>query len=181
MARTGAETTVVFDAAEPDQPGPWSSAPRGVKVLFSPPGVIADDVIRDLVAAEPPGRTVVVVTDDQEVAGDARARRRPGRVGRRPGRAARARLRPVRRLARPDRLSVVAVRVPDMTTRIDCDTCVVRGLACHDCVVTVLLGPPPELTFDDDECRALDVLAAGRPGAAAAAGAAVASPEIESA
>ena len=48
-----------------------------------------------------------------------------------------------------------------MTTRIDCDTCVVRGLACHDCVVTVLLGPPPELTFDDDERRALDVLAGG--------------------
>jgi hypothetical protein len=45
-----------------------------------------------------------------------------------------------------------------MTTRIDCDTCVVRGLACGDCVVTVLLGPPPELTFDDDACRALDVL-----------------------
>ena len=35
------------------------------------------------------------------------------------------------------------------------------GPACHDCVVTVLLGPPPELTFDDDDCRALDVLAAG--------------------
>jgi hypothetical protein len=35
----------------------------------------------------------------------------------------------------------------------------VRGLACHDCVVTVLLGPPPELTIDDDERRALDVLA----------------------
>jgi len=48
-----------------------------------------------------------------------------------------------------------------MTTRIDCDTCTVRGLACHDCVVTVLLGPPDELTFDDDETRALDVLAAG--------------------
>ena len=47
------------------------------------------------------------------------------------------------------------------TTRIDCDTCLVRGLACHDCVVTVLLGPPPELTIDDDEARALDVLAAG--------------------
>ena len=44
-------------------------------------------------------------------------------------------------------------------TRIDCDTCLVRGLACHDCVVTVLLGPPPELTIDDDELRALDVLA----------------------
>jgi hypothetical protein len=46
-----------------------------------------------------------------------------------------------------------------MSVRIDCDTCEVRGLACHDCVVTVLLGPPPELTFDDDEQRALDVLA----------------------
>ena len=48
-----------------------------------------------------------------------------------------------------------------MTTRIDCDTCVVRGLACHDCVVTVLLGPPPELTIDEEERRALDVLAEG--------------------
>ena len=51
-----------------------------------------------------------------------------------------------------------------MTTHIDCDTCVVRGLACHDCVVTVLLGPPPELaplTIDDEERRALDILADG--------------------
>ncbi|MCW2758500.1 MAG: hypothetical protein JWO46_2246 [Nocardioidaceae bacterium] len=46
-----------------------------------------------------------------------------------------------------------------MSVRIDCDTCLVRGLSCHDCVVTVLLGPPPELAFDDDEQRALDVLA----------------------
>ena len=45
-----------------------------------------------------------------------------------------------------------------MTTRIDCDSCLVRGLACHDCMVTVLLGPPPELTFDDDERRALEAL-----------------------
>jgi hypothetical protein len=58
-------------------------------------------------------------------------------------------------------MSVGADSVIGMTTRIDCDTCVVRGLACHDCVVTVLLGPPPELTFDDDERRALDVLAQG--------------------
>ena len=56
---------------------------------------------------------------------------------------------------------MVPVSVFPMTTRIDCDTCVVRGLACHDCVVTVLLGPPPELTFDDEEQRCLDVLAAG--------------------
>ena len=58
-------------------------------------------------------------------------------------------------------LSEVLVTLGDMTTRIDCDTCMVRGLACHDCVVTVLLGPPPELEFDDEERRALDVLADG--------------------
>lgn len=58
-------------------------------------------------------------------------------------------------------LSVRDVNVGTMTTRIDCDSCLVRGLACHDCVVTVLLGPPPELTFDDDERRALEALAAG--------------------
>ena len=55
---------------------------------------------------------------------------------------------------------MVAATVVTMTTRIDCDTCVVRGLACHDCVVTVLLGPPPELTIDDEERRALEALAA---------------------
>jgi hypothetical protein len=57
-------------------------------------------------------------------------------------------------------LSVVPATVPDMT-RIDCDSCTVRGLHCHDCVVTVLLGPPPELSLDDDGARALDVLAQG--------------------
>jgi len=46
-----------------------------------------------------------------------------------------------------------------MSVHIDCDSCLVRGLACHDCVVTVLMGPPPELGFADDEQRALDVLA----------------------
>jgi hypothetical protein len=46
-----------------------------------------------------------------------------------------------------------------MSVRIDCDSCLVRGLSCHDCVVTVLLGPPPELSFDNEEQRALEVLA----------------------
>ncbi|MGZ4451334.1 MAG: NYN domain-containing protein [Nocardioides sp.] len=72
VARTGAETTVVFDAAT--VPGAAArhvaGAPRGVRVLFSPPGVIADDVIRDLVAAEPAGRVLLVVSDDQAVARD---------------------------------------------------------------------------------------------------------------
>lgn len=69
VARTRVDVTVVFDAAETDHRPPVH-APRGVKVLFSPRGVIADDVLRDLVAAEPAGRVVVVVTDDRAVAGD---------------------------------------------------------------------------------------------------------------
>jgi len=69
VARVGAETTVVFDAAS-SASRPVVNAPRGVKVLFSPEGVIADDVIRELVAAEPPGRVVIVVSSDQEVARD---------------------------------------------------------------------------------------------------------------
>ena len=71
VARTGAETTVVFDAAA-STTRTAMPAPRGVKVAFSPPGVIADDVVRQLVAAEPRGRVVVVVSDDQEVARDVR-------------------------------------------------------------------------------------------------------------
>ena len=39
---------------------------------------------------------------------------------------------------------------------IDCDTCVARGVACRDCVVTVLLQRPPvPLELDDAEQRAI--------------------------
>lgn len=69
VARSGAETTVVFDAAE-STTRTAMPAPRGVRVVFSPEGVIADDVIRQLVAVEPRGRVVVVVTGDQAVARD---------------------------------------------------------------------------------------------------------------
>lgn len=54
---------------------------------------------------------------------------------------------------------------------IDCDTCAVRGAACHDCVVTVFLDLPGRATegahsegfvaLDPAEARALDALAAG--------------------
>jgi hypothetical protein len=40
---------------------------------------------------------------------------------------------------------------------IDCDNCAVRGAACQDCVVTVLLGVPK--TLRDDERAALEALA----------------------
>jgi len=65
-ARTGVEITVVFDGAAVVAV-PITNC-RGVRVLFSDPGVLADDVIRDLVAAEPRGRPVVVVTSDRAVA-----------------------------------------------------------------------------------------------------------------
>ena len=71
VARTNAEATVVFDAAA-SEARPVVASPRGVRVVFSPVGVIADDVIRDLVAAEPAGRVVVVVTEDRELADDVR-------------------------------------------------------------------------------------------------------------
>jgi predicted RNA-binding protein with PIN domain len=41
-----------------------------VRVVFSPEGVIADDVIRQYVAVEPIGRVVVVATSDRAVAED---------------------------------------------------------------------------------------------------------------
>ncbi len=41
---------------------------------------------------------------------------------------------------------------------IDCDTCTVRGEACGDCVVALLIGPPPAL--NNEEQRAIEVLAA---------------------
>ena len=67
-ARTSAEVTVVFDGAAVATSRPIV---RGVRVLFSPPGVQADDVIADLVRAEPTGRVVIVVSTDRRVADDA--------------------------------------------------------------------------------------------------------------
>jgi hypothetical protein len=42
----------------------------------------------------------------------------------------------------------------------DCDTCTVRGDACCDCVMTVLLDVPPDgVEIDDDEHAAIGTLA----------------------
>ena len=48
-------------------------------------------------------------------------------------------------------------RSPTEPVVIDCDDCAVRGAACSDCVVSVLLGVPT--TLFDDECAALENLA----------------------
>lgn len=77
VAQTRVEVTAVFDGAELNSPV-QVVAPRGVRVLFSAPGEIADDLIRQLVRAEPPGRAIAVVSSDREVAESVR------RMGARP-------------------------------------------------------------------------------------------------
>jgi predicted RNA-binding protein with PIN domain len=66
-AQSGAEITCVFDGADLDMPV-LLAPPRGVRVLFSKAGETADELIRRLVRAEPPGRQIVVVSADREIA-----------------------------------------------------------------------------------------------------------------
>jgi hypothetical protein len=43
---------------------------------------------------------------------------------------------------------------------IDCNNCAVRGAACKDCVISVLIGEPDSLpSLNQDECAALEALA----------------------
>jgi predicted RNA-binding protein with PIN domain len=67
-ARSGAEITVAFDGGR--RPPAMPPTPRSVRVLFSAPDEIADDLIRRLVVAEPPGRPLLVVSSDRQVALD---------------------------------------------------------------------------------------------------------------
>jgi predicted RNA-binding protein with PIN domain len=66
-AQYAAEVTVVFDGDQVVAAGGQVWA-RGIRVVFSAAGLIADDVIRELVSAEPEGRPVVVASSDREVA-----------------------------------------------------------------------------------------------------------------
>jgi hypothetical protein len=57
-------------------------------------------------------------------------------------------------------------RAEEVAMRIDCDSCVGRGVHCHDCVVTVILNNPadpdraaPVLELDPAEYEAVDSLA----------------------
>jgi len=69
--RFGTDITVVFDGAS--VVGAHASRRRLVRVVFSPEGTIADDVIRDEVGRLPTDRPVVVVTNDAEIVRDVRA------------------------------------------------------------------------------------------------------------
>lgn len=69
--RWGTDLHVVFDGA--DVVGAHTRERRLVRVVYSPEGVTADDVLRAEVAALDPTRPVLVVTNDQAVLADVKA------------------------------------------------------------------------------------------------------------
>jgi hypothetical protein len=69
--RFGTDFTVVFDGA--DVIGAHTTKRRLARVVYSPAGTTADDVIRAEVGATPADRPVVVVTNDQAVRRDVAA------------------------------------------------------------------------------------------------------------
>jgi hypothetical protein len=69
-SRAGTSIQVVFDGAEVGPAPPAKN--RQVRVQFSPPGVIADDELRRLVAGMSSERPVVVATNDRSLADDLR-------------------------------------------------------------------------------------------------------------
>ncbi len=76
--RFGTEVTTVFDGAE--VVGAHAGRRRTTRVMFSPPGVIADDVIRSEIERLPADRHIVVVTNDAEVVARRSGRRMQRRV-----------------------------------------------------------------------------------------------------
>ena len=71
VRRFGSDLAVVFDGAT--VVGAHAGRRRLVRVVWSPEGVIADDVIRDEVRRLPSARAVVVVTNDAEIVTDVKA------------------------------------------------------------------------------------------------------------
>lgn len=72
VRRFGTEASIVFDGASVIG-AHARGARQSVRVVFSPDGVTADDVIRDEADRVPAERAVVVVTDDREIVRDMRA------------------------------------------------------------------------------------------------------------
>ena len=60
----------------------------------------------------------------------------------------------------PQARKVTGARGDSETLHIDCGTCAARGLACDDCVVSVLLGKPDSgVDLDSSDQAALAALA----------------------
>jgi predicted RNA-binding protein with PIN domain len=70
VRRQGTRVHVVFDGADVVVP---AKPRRLVHVRFSPPGVLADDVIREFVADQPVEQAIVVATSDNAVVNSVRA------------------------------------------------------------------------------------------------------------
>ena len=68
--RFGTNVTVIFDGAS--VVGAHASRRRLTRVVYSPSGIIADDVIRDEVRRIPANNAVVVVTNDAQIVRDVR-------------------------------------------------------------------------------------------------------------
>ncbi len=68
--RFGCDITVVFDGAE--VVGAAADQRRLIRVVYSPEGVIADDIIRSEADRLPASRQVIVVTNDAEIIDDVR-------------------------------------------------------------------------------------------------------------
>jgi predicted RNA-binding protein with PIN domain len=69
VRRSGTRVRVVFDGS--DVVG-WGTARRLVHVQFSPPGVIADDLIREIVAGLDDSQPIVVVSSDRDLVASVR-------------------------------------------------------------------------------------------------------------
>jgi predicted RNA-binding protein with PIN domain len=63
----GVEITCVFDGTAATVRPTAVPTPRGVRVLFSAVGELADDLLVRLVRSEPEGRPVAIVTNDREI------------------------------------------------------------------------------------------------------------------
>lgn len=49
----------------------------------------------------------------------------------------------------------------NLATTIDCGRCVFRDVACSDCVIGALVGPPQPVEWDEIELRAIEALVDG--------------------
>lgn len=69
--RSGAEVTLVFDGSS--VPGAHARRRRTIRIVYSPAGATADDVIRAEVDRVPDDGAVIVVTNDREIIDDVKA------------------------------------------------------------------------------------------------------------